>query len=165
LLLQPLLPKNKTSHPAQYDLAVNVLRDTAGEVLPAISAMVNPIITQASQIQCSDSIVDNVYPLIYELHRISPGLLNNILPNLCVQLRNEDEEVRIPTTEIVGKLFASKQAQYAVDFSRNFRDYLGRASDVSADVRLLVTGTAGAIAANNPTLQKSILGKCIVGGV
>ena len=32
-------------------------------------------------------LTDHIYPLIYELHKVSPELLLKVLPNICVQLQ------------------------------------------------------------------------------
>jgi hypothetical protein len=160
-LLLPLLPQNKTDNAAAYQVAATVIRHAASVLQGPVSEMVNHILIGSSResIGSSSEIADQVYSLIHELHRISPALLNTILPSVCLQLQVEDEEVRCRAATLLGLLFASPQAEYGIEFARNFKEYLGRCGDIAMSIRQEVAGALGAIAQAKPALRKQLEGK------
>lgn len=83
----------------------------------------------------SSELAEHIYALIYELHKISPTLLLRILPNVCVQLQAEEVSTRLRAVKLLGRLFASPLANYAQEYKKNFKDFLGRFLDISVDVR------------------------------
>lgn len=155
ILLSPLLPSAKVENPAAYNLVGSVLRRvTGGTIQGNISAFVNHVLVGTSSRANQDSeLSDHIYPLIYELHKISPGLLLRVLPNVCEQLKAEEEEVRLRAVKLLGRLFASTTANYGEEFSRNFRDFVGRFIDVSAAVRLEVVDQCSGIMTRKPALR------------
>ena len=138
VLLQPLLPANKLENPLAYKLCQTVLRRTVPSLQGPVSGFVNHVLvgTAAAAKENGSELADQVYPLIFELHKIAPSLLLKVLPNVCVQLQAEEEEVRLKAVKLLGRLFASQQADYGTEFSRNFREFVGRFGDISAAVRM-----------------------------
>ena len=137
ILLAPLLPASKAENPVAYDLVGGVLRRVTGNIQNNISSFVNHVLvgTAPSMREKASELSDHIYPLIYELHKISPGLLLRVLPNVCEQLKAEEEEVRLRAVKLLGRLFASQNAEYGAEFGRNFREFLSRFVDVSKAVR------------------------------
>jgi hypothetical protein len=138
ILLSPLLPSSKAENPVAYKCVGTVLRQTAGCIQASVSAFINHVLvgTVIPGKATSSELADHIYPLIFELHKISPGLLLRVLPNICVQLQAEEEDTRLKAVKLLGQLFASQHADYATDFHRNFKDFLGRFVDMSSVVRL-----------------------------
>lgn len=111
-------------------------------------AVVSPSTAPASHASSSSELAEHVYSLIYELHKIAPSLLLRILPNVCIQLQvcgacysaaslyalvllvvkhvqAEEVSTRRRAVKLLGRLFASPLANYAVEYRKNFRDFLG----------------------------------------
>jgi sister-chromatid-cohesion protein PDS5 len=151
VLLAPLLPTSKTDNPVAYKIIESVFRHVAAHIEPSLSKYLNQILIGAN-IGETPEIAENVYPIIYELHKMSPELLNRVVPNICLQLETDDEEVRIRAVKLVGRLFASKYANYGLDFSKNFKEFLTHFGDVSVDVRVEMVETGALIMNKQPHL-------------
>ena len=97
ILLSPLLPSAKAENPVAYKHVGTVLRRCAGCIQNSVSAFVNHVLvgTSIPGKTKSSELADHVYPLVFELHKISPGLLLRVLPNICSQLQAEEEEIRL----------------------------------------------------------------------
>ena len=67
-------------------------------------------------------------------------------------------QVRLKAVKLLGRLFASPQANYGIEFSRNFRDYLGRYADVSASVRLEMLDNGALIISRKQQLRSLVEG-------
>ena len=160
ILLSPLLPAAKLDNPTAYQCVGNVLRRTAGCIQASVSAFINhELVGTAIPGKSKNSeLADHIYLLIYELHKISPGLLLRVLPNICVQLQAEEEDVRLKAVKLLGKLFASQHADYGSEFHRNFKDFLGRFVDVSAAIRLDMVDSCSAIMKSKPQHRAAIEG-------
>ena len=153
-LLHPLFPAQKTENPGAFALCQSVLRRCAATLAIPISNMVNQVILSSSEKHSEVS--DNIYALIYELHKVSSDLLLRILPNLCIQLQLEDESVRLKAVKLLGRLFASSHAEYGSEFSRNFRDFLGRLNDISSAIRLETVASCVLILKRKPGLRSLV---------
>ena len=160
VLLLPLLPHNKTDHPTAYLLVAEVLRRVSSTIEAPLSKILQQILIGASHdsVGCSSEISEHIYALIYELHKISPSLLNEVLPNLCLQLQVEEEEIRQKAVRLLGSLFVSPHAEYAKDFNRDFKEYLGRCGDLSADIRLDVVDNCALLLQSKPMLRSQLEG-------
>jgi len=62
--------------------------------------------------------------------------------------------------KLLGALFASLHANYGLDFPRNFRDFLGRFSDVSVNVRLEMVDNGALIIKKKANLRSLVESKC-----
>lgn len=155
MLLLPLLSHNKTDNPAAYQLAFAVLRRITSIILIPISTFLNRILVGSSNETIGRSgseLTEHIYSLLYELHRVSPELLSRVIPNLCLQLQVEEEDIRMKAVKLLGSLFASSHAEYAKEFSRNFRDYLSRFNDLSPEIRLEMVENCTVILQNKTSL-------------
>lgn len=158
ILLAPLLPAAKAENPTAFKLVSNVLRKVTNHVQVPISAFINHVLvgTLEGGKGKSSELADHIYSLVYELHKISSGLLLRVLPNICAQLTVEEEEVRLKAVKLLGRLFASPHAEYAVEFSRNFKDFLNRFVDVSVTIRLEMVDCSKLILKNKAALTPQI---------
>lgn len=161
MLLKGLLPTTRNENPATYRLSQSVLRRVVNSIQPAVSSIINKILVGAS-VDMDDlegyDFVDQVQNLIFELHKVSPGLLLHILPNICTHLLVEEVDIRHKAVKLLGNLFASPYADYGVEFSRNFRDFLGRFVDVSPVIREEMVQTGAQILLCKPDLRPTIEG-------
>ena len=161
ILLSPLLPTSKLENPDAYKCVGEVLRRTAGCIQASVSAFINHVLvgTSIPGKAKSSELADHVYILIYELHKLSPELLLKVLPNICVQLQAEEEEIRLKAVKLLGQLFASQHAEYGSEFHRNFKDFLGRFVDVSAAVRLEMVDNCAVIMKRKPQHRIALEGE------
>lgn len=160
VLLLPLLPHNKADHPTAYMLVAEVLRRVSSTIEAPLSKILQQVLVGADHdVSCSSEISEHIYSLIYELHKISSSLLAGVLPNLCMQLQVEEEEVRLKAVRLLGSLFVSPHADYAKDFARDFKEYLGRCGDLSAEIRLDVIENCTLLLQNKPALRNQLEGE------
>lgn len=157
ILLAPLLPASKTENPVAFKIIENVFRHVSAHIEPSLSKYLNQILIGAN-VGETPEIAENVYPIIYELHKMSPELLNRVVPNICLQLETDDEEVRLRAVKLVGRLFASKYANYGLDFNRNFKEFLNRFNDLSVEIRAEMVETGALIMSRQPHLSSLVEG-------
>lgn len=158
-LLLPLLPSFKSDNPTAFKLCGIVLRRTSAIVLNPLSHLLNKVLVGNNTSDDKNSeLEDHIYELIYELHRVSQDLLIKVLPNICVQLQAEEERIRFNAVRLLGKLFSSQYADYAMEFNRNFRDYIGRLNDASNGIRLEMVENCSSILKKKPNLLKFVEG-------
>lgn len=140
ILLVPLLPAQKAENPMLHRVIATVLRTVSQIIQPTLNSMMASILVgPGNQFHGKlGELADDVYPLIYELHMVSPELMSGILPNLTVQLRSEDEANRGKVVQLLSKLYTSDATSYATDFSRDFREFIGRMHDASTTIRIEV---------------------------
>lgn len=80
----------------------------------------------------------DVWSIIYELHKVSPGILTTVVGTVASSLQHSDEEKRQRVTTLLGKLFSSKSSDIAVKFHVCYRSWLLRVSDKSQKIREIV---------------------------
>ncbi len=158
LLLVPLLPNSKSVNPIVYNIIENTLKTITKHLEPGITKFIQQMLVSSSADETSE-LQDQIYPLIYELHKIAPNLLLKILPYLSLQLETDDEDQRLKALQLLGRLFASKLANYGVEFNKMFHCYLQRFSDVSVAIRLEMIETGALIMQRQEPLRLSIEGK------
>jgi sister-chromatid-cohesion protein PDS5 len=160
IILLPLIPTAKVENPAVYKLAGALLRRISTHVEKPLSSFINnALIGDGSDAETKDSdLAEHLYAVIYELHKISPSVLTEVIPNICAQLRVEDEQLRTKAVQLLGRLFTSPHADYAKEFPRNFREYLGRFNDLALGIRLEMVESCSVIMKKKPELRPSVEG-------
>jgi sister chromatid cohesion protein PDS5 len=152
ILLSPLLPHAKHENPAAYHLSQSVLSRCVSKLQPAMSAFINHTLVggledvspsssahhRSTPAQGSEesNLSEEIYTVLYEVSKISSAYLLHTLPNICIQLQAEESDKRLEVVKLLGRLFSSPHSHYGRDFSKNFRDYLGRFVDISTNIRL-----------------------------
>ncbi len=160
VLLLPLLPSSKAENAAAYGLVGRVLQGAPANTQTGISQFLNQVLVGApsgGKGKVTESeLTDHIYPLIYEIHKLAPDLLLKVLPSVCTQLQAEEEEVRLKAVKLLGRLFASTYAEYGAEFSRNFKEFVGRFVDVSTIVRLEMVDSSALIIRRKPVLRDAV---------
>lgn len=154
ILLQPLLPSAKIENPTTFRVVAIVLRAVAPLIKKTVTDVLRDIlIGSTSKLNGKLSeIAEDIYPLIYELHRIAPDIVSEVIPCLCMQLKVEEEDIRHNAVKLLCSLFISDLADYAKEFQRDFKEFLGRLNDLSLDIRFDVLNCCGVLLKNKPEL-------------
>ncbi len=111
-----------------YRVVATVLHTVSPIIMGTLTSIMSSILVgPGNQFQGKLSeIADDVYAIIYELHIISPALMQGILPSLTAQLRSEDDSTRAKVVQLLGKVYLTENSSYHEDFPRYFRDFIGR---------------------------------------
>jgi len=164
-LLLPLLPSARTDNAVAYTLTQAVLRRSCQKLQAAMNSyLINMMASSLSTKELGSGgaatnmevLAEQLYPLIYELHKVSAGLLVDVIPSICSQLHAEEEELRLKAVSVLGTLFGSEYANYGVDLARSFKDFLQRFVDVSPKVRLAMVETAAGLLGSKPGLHTDL---------
>lgn len=91
-ILLGLLPETKADNPASYKLTQHFVSRVFAVLHQPATAFINQVLTGKGG-GVSD-LEEHVYPLIYELHKINPGVMLYIFPNVAIQLSAEDAGLR-----------------------------------------------------------------------
>ena len=164
MLLSPLLPSSKTENPGAFKLVASVLtRAPLAKIGAPVARFFNEVLVGSfhSGERAESELADQVYPLIFEIHKLCPSLLQSVIPNICVHLEADEEEVRLKACKLLGKLFASEYAEYGQEFRLSFKSYLGRFVDVSMLVRMELTASGGVIMRKKSALCSLVEGVCV----
>ena len=161
ILLTPLLPSSKSDNVAAYTLVALVLRACPAATQATISSFLNNVLvgtpagTNGKGGNSDSELADHIYPLDLRVaQRVAGTTPRRVLPNICVQLQAEDEDIRLKAVKLLGRLFASVHASYGTDFTANFKEFLGRFLDVSAAVRMEMVDCGSLIMKRKPELRE-----------
>ena len=94
--------------------------------------------SQSAILQSTRLHTDQVYLIIYELHRVCPDILTEVVGNVAGLLQCEDTSQRLRVTRLLGRLFYSQQSSMLEKFEACFREWIRRASDIDTDIRLVM---------------------------
>ena len=159
LFLTSLLPASKADNPTAFKCVESVLRHISAHIEPSLTKYINQIIAggslQAADGDCTE-LAEHAYPLVYELHKIAPEMLRNILPNISTQLDVDDVDVRSKVVKLLGRLYSSKHASYGLTFPKEFHAYLNRVRDLSPAVRIELIESGTLIMARHPQLARAV---------
>lgn len=136
-MLVAILPAQKVENPMLYRVIATVLQTVSPIIMGTLTSIMSSIlIGPGNRFQGKLSeIADDVYALIYELHLISPTLMQGILPSLAAQLRCEDDATRSKVVQLLSKVYLTEGATYHDDFPQYFRDFIGRMNDALPSIR------------------------------
>ncbi|KAH9129963.1 hypothetical protein LEN26_000107 [Aphanomyces euteiches] len=149
-VLEPLLHGDE--HPRAYHMAQQVIRKSSDHLQNALSLFFNSVLVDAIGNHHESELKEHALALIYESHKIQPGLLLYVLPNVCLQLQVDEMEIRSNAIALMGRLFASSHADYGAQYMKNFREFLGRFRDVKKEIRLQMVQVCSIIAQRKPDL-------------
>ena len=115
------------------------------------------------------------HELIKSIHRASPALLANVIPQLEAELTAEDPKIRILATKTLGDMitdrplnrpgtlsvmtmaaFPSAQSDLARTYPNTWKAWLGRAKDKIPAVRLIILESAKDVIAARPELARDV---------
>lgn len=103
--------------------------------LPAIVKKGKGTVTDLLIPEQAESNSADVWTIIYELHKVSTGILTTVVGTVANSLQHSDEEKRLRVANLLGKLFSSRSSDIAVKFHVCYRSWLLRVSDKSSKIR------------------------------
>lgn len=86
-----------------------------------------------------DSDTDELYTIIFELHRVAPTALTTVIGNITSNLGSVVRQQRYHATVLLGRLFATASTANELDDRYGtsvFREWLGRRNDVDVGIRV-----------------------------
>jgi hypothetical protein len=142
MLLIRLLPSNKADNPTAYQLVAGTLRLIIPLVQQPLASLIHEILIapKTNFQERSLEIAEEIYPLIYELHLISPPLLHHILPDLTTLLKIDEDEIRAKIVKLLCKIYVSdvlggNNTNYIDSFPKDFKEFTSRINDRSSVIR------------------------------
>ncbi|OQR92325.1 sister chromatid cohesion protein PDS5 [Achlya hypogyna] len=152
-LLEPLLDASKAR---SYRLAQHVIEKAADVLQSHLSTFFNGALVDVRGASEHSVLKEHTHKLVYEVHKVHPGLLLYVLPNVCLQLQVDDFATRSSAIALMGRLFASSHADYGAQYLKNFREFLDRFRDVDKRVRLQMLQVCAIIFQRKPDLAPLI---------
>jgi len=96
-----------------------------------------------------------VFSLIYEINLISSRLLLTVIPNICMQLKDEDVDVRSVVIILLGSMFKAKESILYKEYPNIFEtDFLSRFNDKDSRIRVCMSKFASGMIKNHPSSSK-----------
>jgi hypothetical protein len=108
-LLTPLLPSSKAKKNLARTWIQGLLRNPSIEtrIQASINAFINHVLLGTalpSEVKTS-KLADQIYPLIIEIHRVRPQLLERVIPSVSGQLRAETGAIDLSAVKAMQKMF------------------------------------------------------------
>lgn len=165
-----------------YVVASSIIRSSVDRLSTPIAALLNGLLNNDARLTSESSISTtlvkeiakpqtqdqnsnaDVYNTIYELHRVAPTILTTVVGTLANFLSVSHVDQRKLVIHLLGKLFIKSPTNFAVRFRPCFRQWLERAQDKDASIRLsmvqhllqIVTTTTTIAMDDNPTNMEEI---------
>jgi hypothetical protein len=99
----------------------------------------------------SESAVD-VWTIVYELHKIAPGILTTVIGTVASSLKHSDFNKRFRSTRLLGRLFYSKTSDIAISFHLCYKEWIRRSLDKNQKIREVMIRHLLAILRNKSTV-------------
>ena len=153
------LPQIEVPNPT-YNVATKIIRSHLNKLAAPISDLLNGLLNgeqhviDQSTIRClqaeeddeDEKIDDNegssgnneVYNIIFELHRVAPAALTTVIGNVSSRLTSGVKKERYQVVQLLGRLFASagSSTNLADQYGAVFRQWLGRHIDIDVEIRI-----------------------------
>mmetsp|Transcript_5510 Transcript_5510/g.11434 ORF Transcript_5510/g.11434 Transcript_5510/m.11434 type:complete len:1933 (-) Transcript_5510:1750-7548(-) len=113
--------------------AAAVLVRTEDRISSSVAGLLNGVL-EGRTVDTSLA-TEDVHAIIYELHRIVPGMLTTVVGTAAGMLQVEDSARRLSVVRLLGRLFASGQGDMANKFASCFRSWNDRVRDIDLDIR------------------------------
>lgn len=143
-----------------YRLAVQVCKATADKLQRHVCQYFTDIIVDQAREERYEE-VQTAHDLIQQLNRACPSLLHNVVPQLEEELRVEQVQLRIMSTQTLGEMFADKHGMDLVNkYPSTWAQWLARRNDKTVTVRLTWIDAMKGVITNLPEVRKETDGKC-----
>ncbi|KAL0486397.1 sister chromatid cohesion protein [Acrasis kona] len=158
-LLTPLVRKRKTKvESADYHLSRSVL-DRSVEYI--VQSLDDYIIKELREIKNKKKKNYNekralIYNTISEVNLIDSKLLLYVVPELALQLKDEDDGVRLGVIQLMGEMFSARESNLVNEYQTVADEFFSRFSDKEPKIRVQMIRTAGDIIKAHPSCYKMI---------
>ncbi|RYH20113.1 hypothetical protein EON65_24585 [archaeon] len=179
LLMSPLLPAQKKDNPISYKVIGVVIQACATTLQHICTKTLSDLLmaythththTQEegedegyghkhTDIHTLSDLQEDVYVLLYELHKLSPILVEDSLPVLSLQLKTENEDTRIKAVKILSRLYLSPH-DYLGAHAEVWKIFVSRLHDISSHVRLeVLRGCEGIVQSKGGGVMEMVEGE------
>lgn len=100
---------------------------------------------------------NHLYDLIYQLYQIGPSLVNASLKKLESKLMSPDEDDRVATVNLIGRIYSSANHTESVICSALWNGFCGRFNDISPVVRRLCVQFCLPFILNHPETRDGLV--------
>lgn len=151
---------DEESHFSAKHIAKNVLDKTQEHISTQLNDYLNDILKELENTKDKTKSSfkkkrARVFSLIYEINLVSSRLLLTVIPNLCIQLKDEDVQVRSAVIQLLGNMFKAKDSELFREYPNIFEtDFLSRFNDKDSRVRIYMSKFANGMIKNHPVSSK-----------
>jgi len=150
--LRPLTEGAKRLCPVGYQAAQAIVRRAGKRMQPTLTTFLNQAIAKpapgnkraSSNTGTDPTIIAAYHEIIFEVHRIDPTLLVQVLPNLQAELEDDSRETRMVAVELLGRVFY--QSGTALEYQPLYQAWLARQTDVEPKIRTSMCSFAAILA-------------------
>lgn len=155
------LPQIQVANPS-FLVAAGVIRKLLNKMAAPVSQLLNGLLQRdekyldRSSIQCITEMADDakageneVYEIIFQLHRVSPQILATVMGAVTSDLHSPHAKQRYEVTQLLGRLFAERKSKE--DYSACYREWLRRKQDVEVEIRVCMVRQCMAIVKSEPS--------------
>jgi hypothetical protein len=147
--LRPLTEAAKRLCPVGYQAAQAIVRRAGKRMQPTLVTLLNQAIAKPASGKRSSAAADEAimaayHEIIFEVHRVDPSLLVQVLPNLQAELEDDSRETRMVAVELLGRVFY--QPGTADEYQPLYQAWLARQTDVEAKIRTSMCSFAAILA-------------------
>ncbi|KAI3653742.1 hypothetical protein MP228_001689 [Amoeboaphelidium protococcarum] len=149
VILQQFDKKNQLARPASYKLACELVRYSKDRLQHYVSQYFNDIIMlyapsslAGSAVPDGDSdqkdtaLLDQAHSLVYELFKVTDGVLLSVIPQLDAELKVDDLQMRTLAVKTLGTLFAEKGSDLIKKYPSVWSNWLEKKNDKAVNIRL-----------------------------
>ncbi|KAI0336697.1 hypothetical protein GY45DRAFT_1315302 [Cubamyces sp. BRFM 1775] len=154
IIMAQFMDKNARMDQPAYRLAVQVCKATADKLQRHVCQYFTDIIVDQAREERYEE-VQTAHNLIQQLNRACPSLLHNVVPQLEEELRVEQVQLRIMSTQTLGEMFADKHGMDLVNkYPSTWAQWLARRNDKTVTVRLTWIDAMKGVITNLPEVRK-----------
>jgi hypothetical protein len=152
---EPRPPRQIEEPNPSYLASAGIIRKCINKLASPVANLLNgilsndPICIAQSALSPDSNEANNVYDIIYELHRVAPQILTTVIGTVAANLQSPHVATRLATTKLLGRLWCN--SELASKYKPCVRDWLARHHDVEVDIRKCLMRACVEIVASNNT--------------
>lgn len=98
-----------------------------------------------------------IYDIIYELNKIAPNTLVQVLSQLEIKLKSAQESERLKVVALLARMFSEQGSTVAKQHAALWRQFVGRFNDICLVIRIKCVQSAMHFLLNHPDLRKDVI--------
>eukprot|EP00051_Salpingoeca_urceolata_P020675 m.313233 g.313233 ORF g.313233 m.313233 type:complete len:1382 (-) comp19662_c2_seq10:225-4370(-) len=157
IVFENIVKPQKKANPAAAALAAGLIKAAAEPLQAHVYPYFNGMLGLG---KTSDSnMTDQVFELILEAYKISPTLMQRVVPQLEDQLKMEDTDTRLNVVELLGSIFELEGSTLATSCPALWLGFCQRMNDKDTSVRIACCQHAKKILARHSHSPDDLLAK------